>query len=170
MSADEIVGTLNAFLGSIHSHCVHSNSNSTVDHFDIDSINALIFCTGYLMTKLHLIRYRISYDVDYIVFSISDYSDNFTLNKVILRFLPSMQLNYPMTLKSRTTLKTLLRLPGQPMNTLSIRSLILSICSTTKMNRSSSLSYFPRIKIRKRSKMYHSSYNIPSTISPNCSL
>ncbi len=30
-------------LGSIHSTFVHSISNSTVDHFSIDSINALIF-------------------------------------------------------------------------------------------------------------------------------
>ncbi len=36
--------------GLIHSHFVHSISNSMVDHFDIDSINALIFCTNCLMT------------------------------------------------------------------------------------------------------------------------
>ena len=35
-------------LGSIHTHFVHSISNSMVDHFDIDSINALMFCTGLL--------------------------------------------------------------------------------------------------------------------------
>ena len=29
----------------IHNHFVHSISNSSVDHFDIESINALIFCT-----------------------------------------------------------------------------------------------------------------------------
>ncbi len=59
-------------IGSIHSHFVHLISNSTVDHFDIDSINALIFCTGCLMAKLHLIHHWISYDVEYIAFSSSN--------------------------------------------------------------------------------------------------
>ncbi len=52
-------------LGSIHSHFVHSISNSRVDNFDIDSFNLLIFCAGCLMTKFHLIRHWISYDVEY---------------------------------------------------------------------------------------------------------
>ena len=34
-------------------------SNSTVDHFDTNSLNSLVFCNGCLMTKLHLIRDRI---------------------------------------------------------------------------------------------------------------
>ena len=40
----------------IQSHLVHSNSNSPVGYFDIDSINALIFCTGCWM-------YSTSYDI-----------------------------------------------------------------------------------------------------------
>ena len=39
-----------------------------VEHFDIDSINVLIFCTGCLMTNLHLIRHRISYKDEYIAY------------------------------------------------------------------------------------------------------
>ncbi len=48
-------------LGSIHCHFVHLISNSMVDHFNIDSINTFIFCTGGLTTKLHLIQHQISY-------------------------------------------------------------------------------------------------------------
>ena len=55
-------------LGSIHSHFVHLILNSMADYFDIDSINTLIFCTGSLMTKLHLNQHQISYDVKYIAF------------------------------------------------------------------------------------------------------
>ncbi len=51
-------------LGPIHSHFVHSISNSTVDHFEIDSINALIFCTGCLMTKMRCIRHRMIFDIE----------------------------------------------------------------------------------------------------------
>ena len=43
-------------LGPIHTHFVHSISNSTVNHFNTDSINALTFCTGCLMAKLILIH------------------------------------------------------------------------------------------------------------------
>ena len=35
-------------LGSIHSHFVHSISNSTVNHFAIDSINALTYLLYWL--------------------------------------------------------------------------------------------------------------------------
>ena len=45
---------------------MQSWNDSSVDQFDIYSIHALVFCTGCLMTKLHLIRHRISYDVKYI--------------------------------------------------------------------------------------------------------
>ena len=51
-------------LGSIHSHFVRSISNSTVDHFEIDSINVLIFCTGCLMTKMQCIRHHMIFDVE----------------------------------------------------------------------------------------------------------
>ncbi len=36
---------------SIHSHFVHSILRSTVDHFDMHSINVLVFCTGCLIMK-----------------------------------------------------------------------------------------------------------------------
>ncbi len=49
--------THQGFDGYLHgqgsnSYFVNSISNSTVDHFDIVSINTLIFCTGCLMTKM----------------------------------------------------------------------------------------------------------------------
>ena len=47
---------------SVHTHFLHSISNSTV-------LNALIIGTGYLMTKLHHV---VSYDVEYIAFSSSN--------------------------------------------------------------------------------------------------
>ncbi len=51
-------------LGPIHSHFVHSISNSTVDHFHIDSINAHIFCTGCLMMKMPCILHRMIFNVE----------------------------------------------------------------------------------------------------------
>ena len=61
-------------LGLIHSHfTIGMISNSTVDHFDIDSISTLLFCTdGCLMTKMHHIRHWISYNVKCIAFSSSN--------------------------------------------------------------------------------------------------
>ncbi len=50
--------------GSIHSHFVHSISNSTVDHFETDSINALIFYTSCLMTKIWCIWHCMTCNVE----------------------------------------------------------------------------------------------------------
>ena len=55
-------------LGSIHTHFVRSISNSSINHIHIDLINALIFCIGCVMTKLHHIWHHISYGVKYITF------------------------------------------------------------------------------------------------------
>ena len=44
----------------------------TVDHFDIDSIN---FCAGCLMTKLQIIRHRVSYDVVLYITSVTNFKE-----------------------------------------------------------------------------------------------
>ncbi len=53
--------------GWIYSHLVNSIWKCFVDHFGIDSINSFVFCSCYLMTKLHPIQHHIC-DIEHMAF------------------------------------------------------------------------------------------------------
>ncbi len=62
------------YVGSIHSHFVHSISTSVVAHFDVDSINAIFFVTvvWFWWRTLFNIEYHTMSSDEYVAFSSSN--------------------------------------------------------------------------------------------------
>ena len=58
LTATQLQWTMKAASESIHTHFVHSISNSVVDHIDIVSIDALVFCNG---KKFNIILWKSHY-------------------------------------------------------------------------------------------------------------